>query len=267
MCAATATAFSPDEQKRLTVPPGTVTGSPARRATFRPVLKPCGPSGKPVPMMTSSTSAGSSCGTLRSTSFTQWAAKSSGRVRLNDPRNDFARPVRELATMAASRMAIPPFAGWRAVISRRLRAADASPMQAPGRRGRPSRRCRGRATSAGSRRGELKAGDLARGEEPHLLPREAEAAVHVERRAAVPVEAAVETADELREVPRPTAGPRREPELPSVRMAREHQRRAEPGRLREAVRAMRQHEERTVRRYARRETRQRGMLLDAARPV
>src|SRR5205814_4957697 len=85
---------------------------------------------------------------------------------------------------------------------------------------RAAGRCDGRATSAGSRRGELEAGDLARGEEPHLLPREAEAAVHVERRAAVPVEAAVETADELREVPRPTAGPRREPELPSVRMAR-----------------------------------------------
>ena len=34
----------------------------------------------------------------------QWAARSSGRVRLNDPRNDFASGVRELATMTASRM-------------------------------------------------------------------------------------------------------------------------------------------------------------------
>src|SRR5204863_367524 len=64
MCAATMTALRPEEQKRLTVPPGTVTGSPARRATLRPVLKPCGPSGKPVPMTTSSTSLGSRCGTV-----------------------------------------------------------------------------------------------------------------------------------------------------------------------------------------------------------
>ena len=32
----------------------------------------------------------------------QWAARSSGRVRLNEPRNDFASGVRELATMTAS---------------------------------------------------------------------------------------------------------------------------------------------------------------------
>src|SRR5215831_10158822 len=111
MCAATATALSPEEQKRLTVPPGTVTGSPASNATFRPTLNPCGPSGKPVPMTTSSISAGSSWGTFRRTSFTQCAAMSSGRVRLNDPRNDLARPVRELATMTASRMGIS-FVGW-----------------------------------------------------------------------------------------------------------------------------------------------------------
>src|SRR5439155_19102615 len=34
----------------------------------------------------------------------QWAARSSGRVRLNDPRKDFASGVRELATMTASLM-------------------------------------------------------------------------------------------------------------------------------------------------------------------
>jgi hypothetical protein len=32
----------------------------------------------------------------------QWAAMSSGRVMLNEPRNDLARPVRELATTTAS---------------------------------------------------------------------------------------------------------------------------------------------------------------------
>jgi len=31
----------------------------------------------------------------------QWAARSSGRVRLNEPRNDLASGVRELATMTA----------------------------------------------------------------------------------------------------------------------------------------------------------------------
>ena len=32
----------------------------------------------------------------------QWAARSSGRVMLNEPRNDLASPVRELATTTAS---------------------------------------------------------------------------------------------------------------------------------------------------------------------
>src|ERR1700728_3953246 len=37
----------------------------------------------------------------------QCAARSSGRVRLNDPRNDLASAVRELATMTASLMKSP----------------------------------------------------------------------------------------------------------------------------------------------------------------
>src|SRR5271157_4195983 len=57
--------------------------------------------------MTSSTSSGASWGVLRSTSFMQCAASSSGRVRLNDPRNDLASAVRELATMTASLMKSP----------------------------------------------------------------------------------------------------------------------------------------------------------------
>src|SRR5262249_23577815 len=36
------------------------------------------------------------------TSLIVWAVKSSGRVRLNEPRNDLASGVRELATMTAS---------------------------------------------------------------------------------------------------------------------------------------------------------------------
>ena len=47
-------------------------------------------------------------GTLPSTWRRQWATRSSGRVILNDPRNDFASGVRELATTTASLMAESP---------------------------------------------------------------------------------------------------------------------------------------------------------------
>src|SRR5688572_33220171 len=56
--------------------------------------------------MTSSISPRPSSGTFRRRSLMQWAARSSGRVRLNDPRNDFARGVRELATTTASFMSV-----------------------------------------------------------------------------------------------------------------------------------------------------------------
>src|SRR5580704_16305361 len=57
-------------------------------------------------MITSSTSRGSSCDTLRRAWIMQWAARSSGRVMLKEPRNDLASPVRELATTTASRMVL-----------------------------------------------------------------------------------------------------------------------------------------------------------------
>src|SRR6266404_3596488 len=101
-CAATEIACSPEEQCRLTVKPGTVAGKPARMSATRATLLPCCPNGWPQPMTTSSISAGSNSGTLRRRSWMQWAARSSGRVRLNEPRKDFARGVRELATMTAS---------------------------------------------------------------------------------------------------------------------------------------------------------------------
>src|SRR6266404_2413120 len=100
--AATEIACRPDEQCRLTVKPGTVAGKPARMSATRAPLLPCCPNGWPQPMTTSSISAGSNSGTLRRRSWMQWAARSSGRVRLNEPRKDFARGVRELATMTAS---------------------------------------------------------------------------------------------------------------------------------------------------------------------
>src|SRR5436309_10651535 len=73
-------------------------------ATVLPTFWPCGPSGKPAPRMTSSTCAGSTSGTRRSSSRTHCTAMSSGRARLNEPRNDLARPLRTLATSTASRI-------------------------------------------------------------------------------------------------------------------------------------------------------------------
>src|SRR3989338_6853077 len=94
------------EEKGLTVRPPTLDGRPARSAATRAMLWPCEPWGWPQPRITSSTSFGSSCGVLPRTSLMQWAVKSSERVRLNEPRNDFASGVRELATMTASRMMV-----------------------------------------------------------------------------------------------------------------------------------------------------------------
>src|SRR5215471_9531613 len=102
--AAYAIACRPEEQNRFKVSPATDVGSPARIAATRAMLCPCEPCGWPQPMMTSSTSFGSSCGTLPRTSLMVCAVKSSGRVMLNAPRNDFASGVRELATMTASLM-------------------------------------------------------------------------------------------------------------------------------------------------------------------
>src|SRR5215470_13563563 len=102
-----AIAWSPDEQKRLTVVPATLTGRPARRSATRATLLPWAPLGCAQPMITSSISLLSSWGTLPSASLMQWAARSSGRVMLNDPRNDLASGVRELATTTASLIRAP----------------------------------------------------------------------------------------------------------------------------------------------------------------
>src|SRR5271154_2075480 len=99
-----ATDCKPEEQNRFTVVPATVTGRPAMMAAIRATFDPWGPWGWAQPRITSSISAGSSFGVFFRTSLIQWAARSSGRVMLKDPRNDFAKPVRELATMTASRI-------------------------------------------------------------------------------------------------------------------------------------------------------------------
>src|SRR5580700_6161459 len=101
----------PEEQKRLTVVAATLGGNPAINAATRATFVPCTPCGCAQPRMTSPISAGSSVGVLRRTSRTQCAARSSGRVMLNDPRYDFASAVRELATTTASLIRLAPGLG------------------------------------------------------------------------------------------------------------------------------------------------------------
>ena len=70
---------SPEEQKRLTVMPGTLDGKPAIRLTLRAMFSPWGPSGKAQPRMTSSASAGSKSPARLQASRTTALAMSSGR--------------------------------------------------------------------------------------------------------------------------------------------------------------------------------------------
>src|SRR5437764_13565643 len=58
-CAAIDMVCRPDEQKRLTVTPETLTGAPARIAETRATLEPVVPSGAAQPRITSATSASS----------------------------------------------------------------------------------------------------------------------------------------------------------------------------------------------------------------
>src|ERR1017187_3073025 len=104
--AAMAMACRPDEQNRLMVVAAVVTGRPASMAAMRATFCPCAPCGCAQPRITSSTSRGSRCGTLRRGWLIEWPARSSGRVMLKEPRNDLASPVRELATITASRMVL-----------------------------------------------------------------------------------------------------------------------------------------------------------------
>src|SRR5271154_6817350 len=100
--AATVMAWGPDEQKRLMVVPATLFGRPENMGLVRPMFWPWAPWGWPQPRITSSISAGESWGVLARTSLMQWATRSSGRVRLKEPRKDLANGVRELATITAS---------------------------------------------------------------------------------------------------------------------------------------------------------------------
>src|SRR5467141_75258 len=104
-CAASAMACMPEEQKRLTVMPAVVTGSPARSAAWRAMFWPVAPSGSAQPMTTSSTSPGSRPARLTACAMT-WPPTAAPCVLLKAPR--YARPigVRAVETMTASAMGL-----------------------------------------------------------------------------------------------------------------------------------------------------------------
>ncbi len=97
--AASATACTPEEQKRLMVIAGTVSGSPASSTPMRATFMPCSPSGIAQPTMTSAMSWGSSPGTRAMAALSTCASMSSGRTFLNMPRGALPTGVRTAATM------------------------------------------------------------------------------------------------------------------------------------------------------------------------
>ena len=103
-CAASAMVCRPDEQKRLTVMPDTVTGQPARSATWRAMLAPVAPSGVAQPMMTSSTSPGSMPARAMACS-TAWPPSVAPCVMLKEPFQLLAKGVRAVETITAEVMA------------------------------------------------------------------------------------------------------------------------------------------------------------------
>src|SRR5215213_2051558 len=98
--------WSDDAQKRLTVVPGTVSGSPASSAARRPRFIPCRSCGKPQPTITSATSSRGRTGTCFSAASIAKPTRSSGRASTSEPFR--ARPigVRAAATMTASRIGL-----------------------------------------------------------------------------------------------------------------------------------------------------------------
>src|ERR1700687_1748897 len=101
---------SDEAQKRFTDVPGTVSGRPARAPMHRAMLKPCSPAWLAAPMMTSSTEASSSVGTLAISSLMMKPPMSSALTSLSEPL--WARPigVRAVATITASGIGRSP---WR----------------------------------------------------------------------------------------------------------------------------------------------------------
>src|SRR5437870_5620473 len=98
-----------EAQKRLTLVPGTVSGSPPSMAMLRAMFMPCSPTWLAAPMITSSTSAGATAGTLSMRVLMMKPPRSSMRASLSDPLK--ARPIgeRAVATMTASGIRRAPF--------------------------------------------------------------------------------------------------------------------------------------------------------------
>src|SRR5690348_15611354 len=88
--AALAIASRPEPQRRLTVAPGTVTGSPASRTAIRPALRLSSPAWLAAPQYTSSMADGSSQGFRRTRAATMPAARWSGRTPASAP---LIRPI------------------------------------------------------------------------------------------------------------------------------------------------------------------------------
>ena len=83
-CAAALIAWRPEPHRRLTVWPGTSTGSPASSKAMRATLRLSSPAWLPQPMITSSTPFGST--PVRSSSARMtWAASVSGRTLASAP--------------------------------------------------------------------------------------------------------------------------------------------------------------------------------------
>ena len=105
-CAAMAMVCRPLEQKRLTVTPPTVIGSPARSAAWRAMFMPVAPSGLAQPINTSSTGARVDAGTL-DCGLTARPPSVAPCVMLKAPLKLLARGVRAVETITAWVMGIP----------------------------------------------------------------------------------------------------------------------------------------------------------------
>src|SRR5688572_29393850 len=101
---------SPEEQKRLTVMPGTLFGQPARNAIWRAMFQPVAPSGLAQPMMTSSTSSASTLA-RSSAACTTWPPILAPCVRLSAPFQLLQSGVRAVETTTASTIEPPAFFG------------------------------------------------------------------------------------------------------------------------------------------------------------
>src|SRR5579871_2782079 len=95
----------PDEQKRLTVTPETLTGAPARIAETRATLEPVVPSGAAQPRITSSTSPRSTLARSAACLIT-CAPISAPCVSLKMPRNALPIGVRAVETITASAIGV-----------------------------------------------------------------------------------------------------------------------------------------------------------------